>query len=550
MLSRWGIIRIIIGIIATLLGMSWDKGINSLALLCGGLWVLLTSLRNLLVDVTASRGFNPFRWDSSCLRRSKLANDLFVSGLSLTPIILAKKFGSDLPCAQFGLGLGWHIVVDILIVSLVGGVLNYLQRRARGYPREVARVDYFRSLAMSSGAYAIFGLLWWKGVIPNLIAAPIIFAITRKIIGEVWGGYSEFGEMRRRHSAAPYRLDEIGLLDVGAGVVLVSVLLGSLGLGIHAPPLDAFFGFASLALPKLLGLPLHFGSSALHFLPTTDYGLLTAFAAAAGCVVGMIKKSPDEKEPRAEIYLPLSPNEYDRLEARKRSLLLSLANWTWIFLFGILIAGTHLIKSKTFFVSTVLFVISCILFVSFFILFVLAIKKLSSPASAEGDSNPESPEEYCGMSHLLLVFAPIILFISILFYHYAAISIRGYLGLIASVVTAICSLIQIYEIMTTLAWVNRRLKGTLEEYREPPLAGKGNTPKDPGSCGIFVPFLPLVAGGILASPWTSLTALASYFAISHFIPALAYIFTHSGSLVATFGCLGMCAAAKGAPRKN
>jgi len=92
-------------------------------------------------------------------------------------------------------GVVINIILDIVLVSIVGGCLNYAQRILRGWRKSTARKDFMRSFVMSALAYLIFGFMFITGMSQTLMFSAMIFAITRKAIGEAYAAYAEYPEM-------------------------------------------------------------------------------------------------------------------------------------------------------------------------------------------------------------------------------------------------------------------------------------------------------------------------------------------------------------------
>ncbi|MFA6349688.1 MAG: sigma-70 family RNA polymerase sigma factor, partial [Candidatus Omnitrophota bacterium] len=150
--------------------------------------------------MAAIDGWHLFDFKLSDFRRKKLANDIFIGGVGTCFVMFAKKFGSDFITAVFGLPEIANLILDIIIVSAVGGGFLYLQRRLRAYDTKVAKFDFFRSLIMSVGAYLIFGLLWAGGAIESFVPSAAVFVILRQFIGEIWAGLAEFPQIKKQYS--------------------------------------------------------------------------------------------------------------------------------------------------------------------------------------------------------------------------------------------------------------------------------------------------------------------------------------------------------------
>jgi glutamate synthase (NADPH/NADH) small chain len=219
--------KIFFGIIATFVGMAYERGFTPLNTLFALLWVALVAVRNSIGDMLSLKG------GIEKVRRRKLANDLLVSGTSLIPIVLSKIYISGGLALLLGAGPAGHLLLDIAVVSIVGGVLNYAQRYVRRYPKKTAFKDFPRSFIMSAGAYALSLLAWLAGLSREVILPTAIFMIIRKFFGEGWAAYVEYKDVRKmaaeiRSSTLWGKLPLAVLAAPWVWVFLAAMLVGSL----------------------------------------------------------------------------------------------------------------------------------------------------------------------------------------------------------------------------------------------------------------------------------------------------------------------------------
>ncbi|MGE5308213.1 MAG: dephospho-CoA kinase, partial [Deltaproteobacteria bacterium] len=198
----WTWARLGIGIVATVAGFLLGSALGE-ALVLAGFWIALVIARNALVDIFSylKAGCKPFTLrnvlsNTDKVRRRKLANDVFQSGLTSIPIVALKQFFTNPVAEMLGIGLAGNIVLDIVVISIVAGSMNYAQRKLRDYSPETAKIDFFRSFVMSVLAYISFFILFGLHLTPTVMFSAVGFAITRKVYGELWAAYAEQKEVR------------------------------------------------------------------------------------------------------------------------------------------------------------------------------------------------------------------------------------------------------------------------------------------------------------------------------------------------------------------
>ena len=196
--------RLALGFAMFFAAMFIDKGLFSIqAFEFASICISLSILRNIAVDTLSIDGRPPKKWKWASFRRMKLSNDLLFGGLIAIMVVVVKKFGTNDISAALGAPFMLNPILDILILSPVGGISTYFARIARRYPQDTAVKDMWKSFEMSIAAYAVFIGLYFFGLTDSFIPSAAAFLLTRRIIGESITAAIEYPVMKERHGRKP-----------------------------------------------------------------------------------------------------------------------------------------------------------------------------------------------------------------------------------------------------------------------------------------------------------------------------------------------------------
>jgi hypothetical protein len=123
------------------------------------LWFAITATRNVIVDLVAASGFHVRSWRLATVDRENLSNSLFWTGFSV-PILGATKYGFDLvwPLVSTNVGF-WKALMKFWTLAVINGAYIWTHNWLRGFDKEVARGNFFRSVfswpLATAGSYAL-----------------------------------------------------------------------------------------------------------------------------------------------------------------------------------------------------------------------------------------------------------------------------------------------------------------------------------------------------------------------------------------------------------
>lgn len=158
------------------------------------LWFGITALRHVIVDLFAGRGSHLREWHWRAVDYRNMSRSLFWTGVSV-PLLAAAKAGFDLiwPYAAFGL---WHSFAKFFVISFVNGLYLYAHNTLRGFDKNVARANFFRSI-LSWPFASLFGPLGDLAAIPSIVQAKVWSDIVGGLI-EGAGKFSRAVRLTRR----------------------------------------------------------------------------------------------------------------------------------------------------------------------------------------------------------------------------------------------------------------------------------------------------------------------------------------------------------------
>ncbi|MFC1570629.1 pyridoxal-phosphate dependent enzyme [Candidatus Omnitrophota bacterium] len=171
--------RLILGTGTIFMAVFIGTGISPLGACLAVTAVLLVLARNIIPDTLAVDGLNPRNWKGGTFRRKKLSNDLLSSGLIGILIVFSKRYITDVIAAGLPASAFVNIILDVGILSAIGGMSVYISRTARRFPQYAAKRIFFKSFKMSVYSYAIFTVLYLSGISTRIIPSPVAFFFLR-----------------------------------------------------------------------------------------------------------------------------------------------------------------------------------------------------------------------------------------------------------------------------------------------------------------------------------------------------------------------------------
>ena len=144
------------------------------------LWLGITAIRHVVVDLLAGRGSHVREWHWRAVDYRNMSRSLFWTGLSV-PLLALAKGGFDL-IWPFPSGDLWHSFAKFFVISFVNGIYLYAHNTLRGFDKNVAKANFFRSI-FSWPIASLFGPLG------DLIAIPTI--VQAKVWSDIVGGLIE-----------------------------------------------------------------------------------------------------------------------------------------------------------------------------------------------------------------------------------------------------------------------------------------------------------------------------------------------------------------------
>ncbi len=136
------------------------------------LWLFITGLRNVLVDLLSSSGLALRSWRLSSVDRDNLADSLLWTGFSV-PLLAWAKDGFDWGWALAGGPEGvWQTVAKFWVIAFTNGLYISSHNRVRGFEPRVVRANFLRSVLSWPLAALGSALLTPLGV-PAIVQAKI-----------------------------------------------------------------------------------------------------------------------------------------------------------------------------------------------------------------------------------------------------------------------------------------------------------------------------------------------------------------------------------------
>jgi len=158
------------------------------------LWFGITAIRHVVVDLLAGRGSHVREWHWRAVDYRNMSRSLFWTGLSV-PLLALAKGGFDLvwPFPSGGL---WHSFAKFFVIAFVNGIYLYAHNTIRGFDRNVAKANFFRSI-FSWPFASLFGSVGDLIAIPSIVQAKVWSDIVGGLI-EGAGKFSRAVRLTRR----------------------------------------------------------------------------------------------------------------------------------------------------------------------------------------------------------------------------------------------------------------------------------------------------------------------------------------------------------------
>ncbi len=158
------------------------------------LWLGITAVRHVVVDLLAGRGSHVREWHWRAVDYRNMSRSLFWTGLSV-PLLALAKAGFDLiwPFPPAGL---WHSFAKFFVISFVNGLYLYAHNTLRGFDKTVAKANFFRSI-FSWPFASLFGPMGDLLAIPSIVQAKVWSDIVGGLI-EGAGKFSRAVRLTRR----------------------------------------------------------------------------------------------------------------------------------------------------------------------------------------------------------------------------------------------------------------------------------------------------------------------------------------------------------------